>query len=251
MIVVHGRGPCTPASVQCDRVPAVTPCLASIDDGTLTVGSWCVDLLETPLWDPEPLLARWPQTGSEFVAIAAVAHAQARVGARIDRLCDAIRSGIPAANKSAVDAGIDDAADDDAIDGAAIDDALRALVGFGPGLTPSGDDALVGLLAALYHSPGPAQGWRVALGHAVPALLHRTSDVSAHYLSLAVDGHFGEAVLEAAEHVFARCAEPHRLRLLGFGATSGADTLAGLLSGVRLVNDVRGARRTPAGVGAA
>jgi hypothetical protein len=75
----------------------------------------------------------------------------------------------------------------------ALEAAAQGLIGRGVGLTPSGDDLLVGSLAAL---------WRLARGDStlrpllaslrasVAVLLHRTTEVSRHYLGLALDDRF-------------------------------------------------------------
>lgn len=63
---------------------------------------------------------------------------------------------------------------------------VRTLVGRGPGLTPSGDDALCGVLLCLA-ATGPATA-RQALAAAVRAAAHRTTAVSASLLADAADG---------------------------------------------------------------
>lgn len=64
--------------------------------------------------------------------------------------------------------------------------AVRALVGLGPGSTPSGDDALCGAALALRCL---GHGRRLArLRRAVSPLLHRTSPFSASLLAAALDG---------------------------------------------------------------
>lgn len=116
---------------------------------------------------------------------------------------------------------------------------VASLVGRGPGLTPSGDDALVGLLAVLHRlAPAGGQSLVAPLRRAVVEHVHRTGDISAHYLSLAAGGHFGERLirlcdaLAAAAHDEARAAA---VAVVATGATSGADALLGCVSGVRLI----------------
>jgi len=107
------------------------------------------------------------------------------------------------------------------------------IVGLGPGLTPSGDDYLVGLLAGLEaagHRAHPALATAVA--YAAPA---RTTAIGASALGHAARGAFAERlhdVLAAIaggddaniDHVIGR--------VMAYGATSGADTLVGLFAGI-------------------
>jgi len=102
-----------------------------------------------------------------------------------------------------------------------------ALLGLGEGLTPAGDDCLVGALAVLHAidagalEPGPV----TAIAAAAAA---RTTAIGREFVLHALAGRFSEpvlAVLRARSSLeSARAAE----RLRGLGATSGADTLAGM-----------------------
>jgi hypothetical protein len=133
-------------------------------------------------------------------------------------------------------------------DGDRVRGCVAKLVGRGPGLTPSGDDALVGMLAVLHRlgtaGPGPAR----LLGPAVAAHLHRTGDISAHYLDLAIAGHFGERLIALCDALAS--GEPDDVTaaaaaVVATGATSGADALLGVVGGVRLL-----ARTSAVGVAA-
>jgi hypothetical protein len=108
------------------------------------------------------------------------------------------------------------------------------LLGRGPGLTPSGDDMLVGALAVLQTS------------HFAPQLSHRpflppndqlitlTTSVSCSYLNSARGGEFSTPVLCVLRRLQRR-GDPHRAirRLLLTGHTSGADMLAGMVLTLR------------------
>ena len=127
-------------------------------------------------------------------------------------------------------------------DGDRVLTCVTSLVGRGPGLTPSGDDALVGMLAALHRlgaeSPEPAR----LLCPAVAAHLHRTGDISAHYLGLAVAGHLGEQLIALCDTVAG--GEPDDVTaaaaaVVATGATSGADALLGFVAGVRILARTR------------
>lgn len=120
--------------------------------------------------------------------------------------------------------------------------ALR-LVGWGEGLTPAGDDYLVGLLAALHAAaPGDASrgSFHAALAAQIASNAVRTTPIAAHYLLLAAAGHFTEPLLNLRDALLAQ-ADDARLdaalqRALAVGATSGADTVAGLLAGLTAWN---------------
>jgi hypothetical protein len=115
---------------------------------------------------------------------------------------------------------------------------LLRLIGAGPGSTPAGDDVVAGVLAGL-HATGRAAA-ASALGARVRPLLHRTTSASAHYLAAAADGRFAERVhvLVAGLHD-ARAAARAARAALGFGATSGADLLAGLVAVAGIPLDTR------------
>ena len=110
----------------------------------------------------------------------------------------------------------------------------RRLVGFGPGLTPSCDDFLSGVLLSLYYdaSFGPCHPETASFFEQIKVLARdRTSLVSRHMLCHAAAGHAGTLHLELLEALvqgdFAKLV-PLARRLLSFGASSGADFLLGL-----------------------
>ena len=114
------------------------------------------------------------------------------------------------------------------------DEALAAaaarLAGLGPGLTPAGDDFLLGLLiwAWLSHPDPPAFG-RTVCAAATP----RTTLLSAAWLNAAAAGQLA-AIWHRLLASLAACPPSAELRpalhaILAHGATSGADALAGLL----------------------
>ncbi len=111
---------------------------------------------------------------------------------------------------------------------------LLDLVGLGEGLTPSGDDILVGVLAgldALAEIPGGASVERSALcATLTPEHLARTNALSAQMLAAASAGLYAEPVLWMAQ---ALSAEPGAIdqaakALLAVGHRSGEDTLRGM-----------------------
>ena len=112
------------------------------------------------------------------------------------------------------------------------------LVGWGEGLTPAGDDFLVGLAGALHALRGGG-ALRRAFVARVAAFLSaqrsRTTPFAAHALALAATGDFNGDVLRALDALRsepdARAAERTLSDVLAVGATSGADMLTGMLAG--------------------
>lgn len=107
--------------------------------------------------------------------------------------------------------------------------AIR-LIGLGPGLTPAGDDLLLGYLAIVAHMGRDAE-WHNAICAAVLSNLSRTNLISAQMLHDAVSGHYPE---RAAAVVAALCKQEAESltvllpRLMEVGASSGSDMAAGM-----------------------
>jgi hypothetical protein len=122
----------------------------------------------------------------------------------------------------------------------------RELSGLGPGLTPSGDDLLVGM----------ALGLRAGLGTLLPELASafsaavegRTTDLAEARVRHAVAGRADEAVhslLVALVDGPRDRLEPAVRSALAYGHSSGADTLVGLIVGLAL--STAPGRRLPGG----
>ena len=112
---------------------------------------------------------------------------------------------------------------------------LAKIIGCGPGATPSGDDVIVGILAVL-GSPlaGAAQRRKAGLlRRAVLPLLPTTTDLSAHLLRQAAHGLPGRDLHDLVSALIGNSSPSHLRdavrRVIGTGATSGADTCEGLL----------------------
>ncbi|MBX3301495.1 MAG: DUF2877 domain-containing protein [Nitrospira sp.] len=116
--------------------------------------------------------------------------------------------------------------------------SIMPLIGRGPGLTPSGDDFLVGYLAGLWStacdSPSRRQ-FLAALKAEIPALARNTNEISCAYLRSAVKGHIAEPIAKLAQQLkqandmmSVRVATQAALQV---GHTSGPDGVLGLLLG--------------------
>ncbi|MGN9844732.1 DUF2877 domain-containing protein [Nonomuraea sp. H19] len=127
--------------------------------------------------------------------------------------------------------------------------AAEQLVGLGPGLTPSGDDVLAGLLVTLRHL-GAAAGAERAVWLAdwlAPAVTFdartRTTPLSATLLHCAARGEASPEVTAVLRGVTGRQAlEPALRRLHRLGHTSGADLAQGIAIGVTAVLALGGPR---------
>jgi hypothetical protein len=117
--------------------------------------------------------------------------------------------------------------------------AVARLIGCGPGLTPSGDDLVVGFLAGLWCTAGDDPARRTslqALARAVGAAASATGDISRTYLSHASRGWFAEPlgflaarIGEGADRGQIERASAAALRV---GHTSGGAGVHGLLLGL-------------------
>jgi hypothetical protein len=124
---------------------------------------------------------------------------------------------------------------------------LATLVGVGGGLTPAGDDALVGIVAILelfQAACGTASDLRTRLvDRAVPLLAQRTSRLAAQMLAAAAEGCYAEPVLGLLDALAADTPSPRLIEhaiaeLLPLGHRSGADTLRGAAAALdRLIRE--------------
>jgi uncharacterized protein DUF2877 len=216
LLALHGAGPlaapfaaalsCTADLSRLEREAAVMRAGTIFRVGPLVIDASAglsVDLAMPAARGAPGALGRWlPPQGGAAGGLGAAAGRRARAA-----LADAIERDDPPAFAA----------------------AAAGLVGLGEGLTPAGDDCLVGALAALHRfAPGAA-----VLGRASREALVRLADagtttVAREFVVHALDGTFAEpvlAVLTAPDRDTARAASAALLRM---GATSGADTLAGI-----------------------
>lgn len=121
---------------------------------------------------------------------------------------------------------------------------VAGLIGYGSGLTPDGDDYLLGYLAALslWHLHPTVSRHITSVKAAIAQMLTKTTDISKHYLSLALQQDYSEPVYRLLG-CFCRQTTEQELKLAGhqvmqFGAASGVDCLAGVLHGLRTVSSV-------------
>jgi hypothetical protein len=118
-------------------------------------------------------------------------------------------------------------------------EVATGLIGLGPGLTPSGDDALVGIEAALHALDWPSAGF---LASAMGDVEDRTTALAATLLRHAAAGEFAErlhtllaALLGSDDETIPTAID----RAAAWGATSGTDCMLGVLIGLDVAAGVR------------
>lgn len=116
--------------------------------------------------------------------------------------------------------------------------ALRPLIGLGHGLTPSGDDFIVGYLAGLWSTMGNDSSrltFMSSAGTWLSQAASGTNAISCTYIRSAVNGNISEPIATLAQRI-ARANSMVSVReatrtALQVGITSGADGVMGLLLG--------------------
>lgn len=117
-------------------------------------------------------------------------------------------------------------------------DAAQTMIGLGPGVTPTGDDILIGYLAGLWSTVGEDKE-RLALielfGKALLQLADQTNEISCTYLYHAIHGQFSSSLInllnaiDAGDEKQILIATKDALRV---GHSSGMDSVTGLLIGL-------------------
>lgn len=116
--------------------------------------------------------------------------------------------------------------------------AIDPLIGLGPGLTPAGDDFLVGYLAGLWSTAGSDTArlrFLASVGAWLSQAASQTNVISRAHIQSAVRGHASEPIarlaerLDQADTIDSVCAGTQAA--LQVGHSSGTDGVAGLLFG--------------------
>ncbi len=119
-----------------------------------------------------------------------------------------------------------------------VSENIKRLIGFGKGLTPSGDDFLVGFIASLHFlDSSKFKYFSREIRRMISLKKERTTFLSGKFLEYACQGKFSETILSLIKTIFSRNreeVEETTKRCLDFGATSGRDTVLGILSGLSL-----------------
>lgn len=213
---------CGPFHLVVDALP-VTPLpdrvALRVLPGVVQVGPWRIALpAELSLWNPRPAWEQLALVPARLATLRNVVGAATRAGSgsslalHIENLCGlaALREVSPTSPT--------------------LDAAVAALAGWGPGLTPSGDDFLAGLMLALWAQQGEAA--RPLCARIVAAAAPRTTRLSGAFLRAAAEGLADQrwhtllhALAGACDAAVATAAQA----VLAFGASSGLDMLTGFL----------------------
>jgi len=205
--------------------------------------SLALDLGPAEIWMPAPLPAFEPERVSAGLArlrVLAPANTLPRDGLARLVLTDKVSSSNASAQmaegsvrdlKAQLPAALASGTFDDALARAA-----TLLVGLGPGLTPSGDDVLGGVMLALT-AAGHADLRDVLWDTVAPELDALTVPISAMHLSAAADGLAAAALHEVLAAILADAPDlgDKLSAAAGHGATSGWDAVAGIVLGLEAV----------------
>jgi hypothetical protein len=115
---------------------------------------------------------------------------------------------------------------------------IEALIGAGPGLTPSGDDFLAGSFLGLY-AIGRGDLAQKIWARVAPGLMHRTHAISAAHLSCAAAGRLAEAQHALLDSLLSGWRQGLRIGIKAISEeshTSSWDGLAGMASVLRAVS---------------
>ena len=104
-------------------------------------------------------------------------------------------------------------------------ECLCRLVGLGIGLTPGGDDFLCGMLAGMEMGKQKDHPLAEALRRQIVQNLYRTNDISRAFLACALEGQYGQLVLD----FYVKSTEEILLEAKKIGHSSGMDTLCGIV----------------------
>lgn len=191
--------------------------------GYTAIGRLIVDCRTASRWVPAPWTAPCIGLDARLVTVEAAARARAWPGS------------------SRIAADVTAALDKDAPGSEeALGSVVRRCVGLGPGLTPAGDDVLVGILAVLTSASAGDAGIRAAgrLADALAPVLCLTADVSRHLVDQALRGMPGRALHDLGKALIEGAPQDVRAdaldRVLDTGGTSGADACLGLVAACRL-----------------
>jgi hypothetical protein len=116
---------------------------------------------------------------------------------------------------------------------------VKALVGLGEGLTPSGDDFLVGLLAVLHVTGSlPCSATLPVHEQFCECIRLGTSQLSGEFLRCALEGHFAEPLVLLVRALWASATNAWpapAATLAAVGHSSGVDAMVGIALGCRLL----------------
>jgi hypothetical protein len=119
----------------------------------------------------------------------------------------------------------------------------NSIVGYGRGLTPSGDDFLIGVFLSMARwglPPGwsPTE-WKMCIERILTSARQKTTLISINLLQCAADGEADERLIHAADLIFCgKTDRPETINgLLRWGNSSGVDSAAGMIAVSQAIRD--------------
>lgn len=217
---------------------------AAVCERDITIGnSTLLTLDQTESWRPPPWPSR-PSSNRLFDTSAALAQ-RAAIDAPQEGLARHV-SGAPETSKrqpplariartriAIFECWLFGVLDAKATPAIADQEAVQGLIGLGPGLTPSGDDFLVGALALL-DAIGERDAHTALARSIIDAVPGSTAPLSACFLRAAAAGHFGEALHRAVSSVITGDVTAAVATAEKIGHSSGWDTMAGITTTLRV-----------------
>jgi hypothetical protein len=202
-----------------------------LQHGALRGQGWCILLERAVCWEPEPFDVRcaWPPAAELYTGLAA--ELRRHVGEQGLHSALQLLPDWPASGR-AVSLALDDGPQ-------ALRQQVTRLVGYGTGLTPDGDDFLLGYLAVLrpWLSFEAIAAHYALLKKLITDRLDGTTDISRYYLKMALQGHFTQPLNRLISMIsrHASWAEIRfsALRVMQVGSASGSDSLAGVIHGIQ------------------
>lgn len=192
--------------------------------GTIILDQLTIELAHATIWPPQLPFLQIPLDVAqlslhEYSSFSALRSGPAAQITRAQQGIATLKRGIQARKLADVTAGV------------------MALAGLGPGLTPAGDDFLVGLLAALHATAQVGQGQdqqRLCQLIATTAAT-QTTRLSAAWLQHAGAGHFSQRwhdLILALNGGISAQVRQAVTQIKATGATSGGDGLFGFVTGL-------------------
>jgi hypothetical protein len=116
--------------------------------------------------------------------------------------------------------------------------AVNYFVGRGSGLTPSGDDLLMGIIYSLFYFQEYIPFSFDQITHSVTGATNKTTRISASLIACAAQGELDERLLFAYQSLMTNQEPSAEIvsGLLNWGSSSGLDALAGMLLGCHILS---------------
>ena len=113
------------------------------------------------------------------------------------------------------------------------EESIKSILGFGSGLTPGGDDAIIGFLAAVDSKEGNDE-FSNRLKAQILGNIKATTDISSQFLKLACSRHYHEYLQDALLAIIHGSPENalwYAKKLISIGSSSGTDLAGGMYLG--------------------